>query len=284
MIWLPVVTAVKVMRVMTADVGQVFPGDMRTLEKLTPTQAAALESMALERLAGKTPLIALLPTVWKEEHLWRRMTPELEESEDYRRAYRAAPDGQRGKVAALCVVRDIHVAGRTKRGLEVSEALIEVVGRVIVQALEIDSIVLARATSSHDMWVDELGASPVHVVHSLRPYADECARLHDTIRRMKQTNDVDRPLFDMITLDKGESVPYPRVPLNAYGDRVDIDPEITQLRAVSFAAWRVLRTYESTSSKDLNWAFATRSTLERLRRAQGAFRAEFERLLNYDVY
>ena len=51
-----------------------------------------------------------------------------------------------------------------------------------------------------DAWVDEIQSSPVHLVHALRPIADDCARLHDAIRARLTVDKIDlaldRPLAD----------------------------------------------------------------------------------------
>jgi len=57
--------------------------------------------------------------------------------------------------------------------------------------------------------------------------------------------------------------------LDAYGDVVEPDDEVAYLSALSFAAWRTLRPPHGPATPDqVLWAFQTRSTLERLARAE----------------
>ena len=62
-------------------------------------------------------------------------------------------------------------------------------------------------------------------------------------------------------------------------DAVQFDPEVAQLRAVSFAAWRALRPpYGNAAPEDVHWAFSTRSTAARLDRARTLLRARLDDL------
>uniref|UniRef100_A0A7S3K3W0 Uncharacterized protein n=1 Tax=Aureoumbra lagunensis TaxID=44058 RepID=A0A7S3K3W0_9STRA len=159
-----------------------------------------------------------------------------------------------------------------------------------------------------DAWVDEFEASPVHAVHKLRKVADECARLHDLIRTKRQDLraqlrstddleglqytdvDMDRALFELAHSTLASIDRYCDIEPNhakpahdAYGDIVEVDPEIELLRCVSFAAWRAIRAYSRfVQPEDLAWAFSSRSTLDRLRKAESILRADLEFLLDLE--
>ena len=220
----------------------------------------------------------------------------------FRKAFAEARSTSEGvRIAALCAVRGVRAAGaRDEDGVDVIEsATLEVVGRVAVKRLEVlaeqdapvwedddavggTSLVAAVGGSAvlQDAWVDEIGSSPVHTVHHLRPIADECGRHHDAVRALlRGTEDeldigVDRSLADAADAamaaaaecDFGQVVDPV---LDAYGDPVETPEEIDELRATSFAAWRALRPPRGAAAQnDVLWAFGTRSTEERLRRAR----------------
>ena len=127
---------------------------------------------------------------------------------------------------------------------------------------------------------DEVGSSPVHTVHSLRPLADECRRHHDAVRALLRGTDgeldiaVDRPLEDAAdaALAAAGECDFGQVAdpvLDAYGDVVAPDAEVEELRALSFAAWRALRPPAGAAEPaDVLWAFGTRSTEARLEKAR----------------
>ena len=192
--------------------------------------------------------------------------------------------GPENDVAALCAVRNVRRIRERIHGCD-----LECVGRVAVDGATLD-----------DAWFDEIDASPVHALHRLRPHADECARLHDTIRKhplhaigpldlglpgdpVPEPNlplDIDRSLFDMardtLTLIGDLPVAQSR---NAYGDVIDFDPEVALLRCVSFAAFRAIRNYSVIAEdKDLRHALASRSTLDRLQHAAAIMRYDIDEL------
>ncbi|KAJ8599499.1 hypothetical protein CTAYLR_007323 [Chrysophaeum taylorii] len=297
-------------RVVIADVGNDvawFPGDRRVLRSPTPAQASALASVALEELVNPGPaLIALLPAVGPR--VWGEEAPRLvhggggrrilyhageELGLSYRRSFESAAGS---RVAALCAVRGVRTAGKQKAGkvgLRVSQATLEVIGRVAVRRVEMlpedetplweddtptggTTMVAALGGANavlEDAWIDELRSSPVHALHELRPRADECARLHDALRKGYADLDVDldRPLFELAEAATAAAadIPATRSPIkDAYGDVIQTDPEVDTLRALSFAAWRVLRALPTTPVAEIEWAFATRSTLDRLEKAE----------------
>ena len=230
----------------------------------------------------------------------------------YRRAFSEARAVSSGfRVAALCAVRKLRTTGaRTDDGvgLAVESATLEVVGRVAIRRLDVlnemaepywdddasaGGAALVAAVGGRavleDAWVDEIQSSPVHLVHALRPIADDCARLHDAIRARLTVDKIDlaldRPLADAAdaataaaddaTLAGAAAAPV----LDAYGDVVAVNEEIDELRAVSFAAWRALRPpYGPARAEDVLFAFSTRSTAARLELARELLLARLEGL------
>ena len=277
------------MRVLIADVGAQaawLPGDRQTIRLPTPSQAAALRGAALEALVtdgDAPPLLAMLPTV---------AAGPAEPLEAGTTAW--------SRVAALCAVRDVRTTGKRTGGvqLDIKSATLEVVGRVAVKSLEMlagadDAGLVAAVEGSavlEDAWVDELGLAPVHAVKRYRPLADLCCRTHAKIRERLRGTDLvtlaaDCPLVDHPLADEAAAAvsasseslaaaaaaalaAASECDFGAYGDVVETDPEVDELRAISFAAWRALRPpLGAAAPEDVVWAFVTRSTEDRLQRA-----------------
>lgn len=286
------------LRVMVADIGNEiawYPGDRRLLKSPTPSQQSALSVAAMEELVMKRapavrgdsaierPLVVVVPAV--ENHFSMPETHTHSSQRSNSMASPAASSRARDtkRIAALCAVSRIKAGGKARVGasigvdMQISSAILEVVGRVAIDRVEAagDDGLVADNAVVDDAWIDELHSSPVHVLHSLRPHADECARLHEVVRsRYDLEVDLDRPLFEIADAAAENAAKiYSDMNLrDAYGDVIIKDPEIETLRAVSFAAWRVLRCFPETETGDIAWAFHTRSTLDRLRKAEELLR------------
>lgn len=306
------------LRVVIADVGNEvawFPGDRRVLKSPTPSQQAALSTAAIEELVLKgkparrghdeqRPLVVMIPAV--DGYSPAETTHRLAHGGGGRRVYytagkhdegsRREAQGRRAtvnpscRIAALCAVSRVRTAGKAAYkgvSLQIASAWLEVIGRVAIGRMEAvrdeeATALVANNAVVQDAWIDEIGSSPVHALHALRRHADECARLHDMIRTQVELDiDLDRPLFELAETAAANAAKIctdDRQLRDAYGDLIHEDPELETLRAVSFAAWRVLRCFPETPADDIAWAFNTRFTLDRLQRAEHLFRSILDSL------